>query len=412
VHAANRSGRDLISQDLGCDTPRVLKSDLYGAFEDLDSGEQQVLTQLRVFLEETAHPLLADHWERGEFPMQLVQPLIDLRLMDPPGLNQEPSALYASWRSFELARVDVSLATYYNGQAGLFRTAVNQGGSPAQIRDWDPHIRSWELSGVFALTEPDHGSDIAGGFATTCRKDGDHWMLNGAKRWIGGAGMADRLATFARDLDTGGVRCLLVDRAAPGVALKKITGKTALRIVQNFDIEFVDVQVEDEWRLAEISTFADVARCLRYMRGDVAWMATGAAAGAYEAALKYTLARHQFGQPLAGFQITQEKLVRMLANVTASLALCTRLTARAAKGVVRDEDSALAKQFTAARLRESVALAREVCGGNGITLEADVGRFHADAEAIYSYEGTNEINSLVVGRAATGISAFTRKPIG
>lgn len=389
----------------------MLVSDLYGVFDDLDPAEREVLVSLRTFLEQTAHPLLADHWERAEFPVELVQPLIDMRLMDPPALAREPSALYANWRSFELARVDASLATYYNGQAGLFRTAILHGGSPEQIREWDPLVRSWELSGVFALTEPEHGSDIAGGIATTCRHVGDHWLVNGAKRWIGGAGMADRLATFARDVDSGGVRCLLIDRTAPGVTLKKITGKTALRIVQNFDIELVDVRVEDEWRLGAIETFADVARCLRYMRGDVAWMATGAAAGAYEAALKYTLARQQFGQPLAGFQLVQEKLARMLANVTASLSLCARLTDRAQKGVVRDEDSSLAKQFCAARLRETVALAREVCGGNGITLEADVARFHADAEAIYSYEGTNEINTLIVGRAATGISAFTRKPL-
>jgi glutaryl-CoA dehydrogenase len=410
--SGNRSVHEPIPQAPAAILKRVLTSDLYGAFDDLDGGEQAVLLELRAFLEQTAHPLLADHWERGEFPVELVQPLIDLRLMDPPALAGEPSALYENWRSFELARVDLSLATYYNGQAGLFRAAIRHGGSPAQIQAWDPRLCRWELSGVFALTEPEHGSDIAGGFATTCRQVGGDWILNGAKRWIGGAGMADRIATFARDLDTGGVRCLLVDRTAPGVTLRKITGKTALRIVQNFDIELVDVRVEDDWRLAEINTFADVARCLRYMRGDVAWMATGAGAGAYEAALSYTLARRQFGQPLAGFQITQEKLVRMLANVTASLALCTRLTARTQKGVVRDEDSALAKQFCAARLRETVALAREVCGGNGITLGADVARFHADAEAIYSSEGTNEINTLIVGRAATGISAFTRKPLG
>ena len=184
-------------------------------------------------------------------------------------------------------------------------------------------------------------------------------------------------------------------------------GKTSLRIMQNADITFDGVRVPASARLANINSFKDVAACLRNMRSDVAWIATGVAAGAYEAALRYVTTREQFGRPLAGFQLIQEKLARMLANVTACLGMVVRLTQQQEAGVYRDENSALAKMFTAQSLRETAALAREVVGGNGILLEYDVARFHADAEAIYSYEGTHEICALVVGRAVTGVGAFT-----
>ena len=166
------------------------------------------------------------------------------------------------------------------------------------------------------------------------------------------------------------------------------------------------MRVPDSARLARINSFADVAACLRNMRSDVAWIATGAAAGAYEAALKYVSERKQFGKPLASFQLIQEKLAQMLSNVTACLGMVVRLTEQQDQGLYKDESSAMAKMFTARMLRETVALAREVCGGNGIVLDYDVARFHADAEAIYSYEGTHEINALIVGRAVTGIGAF------
>lgn len=383
-------------------------ADLYDAFSLLPQDEQAVLVDLRDALARDVAPHLDDAWERGEFPDAIVEPLVSRRLMDPPILDgREPSALYGGFRNFELARLDTSVATFYNAQSGLFRTTIALGGSPEQARAWDPLVRSFELKGAFALTEPDHGSDIARGIATTCRRDGDEWVISGAKRWIGGAGQADRIAVLARD-ETGGVRAFLVARDAPGLTLRRIERKTSLRIMQNYDIDLDEVRVGDEWRLGGIQTFADVAGCLRAMRSDVAWIATGAAAGAYEAALRYTLTREQFGQPIASFQLIQERLARMLGLVTSSLSLVVRLTERQAGGVFRDEDSALAKMVTSANLRDVAALAREVCGGNGITLDTAVARFHADAEAVYSYEGTHDINSLIVGRAVTGIGAFVR----
>lgn len=382
--------------------------DPYGFTELLDDAERAVIARLSAVLAAEVEPLVADHWERGTFPEQIVAPLAALRLMDPPEFGGETDAdhaLYRGFRNFELARTDVSVATFYNGQSGLFRTSVELGGSAAQVEELAPRIRSFELRGAFALTEPDHGSDIARGMQATARRDGDDWVIDGRKRWIGGAVLADAIVVFART-DVDGVGAFLVPRDAPGIRLTTITGKTALRIVQNSDIDLVGVRVPESARLARVETFADVSRMLGAMRADVAWIAVGAQAGAYEAAVAYAAERQQFGRAIGGFQLVQAKLATMLANLTASLALVVRLTQRQAAGASTDEDSALAKLFTAARLRETVALGREIAGGNGILLASPLARFFADAEAVYSYEGTHDINALIVGRGITGLSAF------
>ncbi|MGF6833057.1 glutaryl-CoA dehydrogenase [Paenarthrobacter sp. TE4293] len=389
-------------------------ADWYDAEALLTTAERQALARLRGFLESEAKPLLAEYWERGEFPEQLAQPLIDLDLMEPADLTVDAPArgIYHGFRIFELARTDASLATWYTAQAGLFRTAIQVGASVEQHKEWMPKVIDFSLKGVFSLTEPEHGSDIAGGLSTTARfeegPDGGSWVLDGAKRWIGGASTADVLCVFARDVADGQVKAFLVDRAAPGVSLEKIHGKTSLRMMQNAHITLDQVRVPETMRLHNVNSFKDVAAMLRAMRSDVAWIATGIQAGAFEAALAYVKERQQFGRSLGSFQLVQEKLARMLGNITASLSLVVRLTEQQNWGIYRDQDSALAKMQTSLIMRETVALAREVVGGNGITLAADVARFHADAEAVYSYEGTHEINALIIGRALTGEGAFTR----
>ena len=384
--------------------------DVYGFTDRLTATEQTVLAELRTTLQEQVHPYLNDAWHEDRFPEEIIAPLESLHLMDPPALKAagEPvRGIFESMRTFELARCDTNVATFFNAQAGLFRTVVKEGGDAAQIAELDPKIVNYDLLGVFALTEPDNGSDVARGLQTTAAQNPDGtWTINGAKRWIGGAFRADVLATFARDTADNEVKAFLVPREAEGVTLEKIERKASLRIMQNAHITYHNVQVDDSVRLKNINSFRDVAACLRLMRSDVSWIAAGAMAGAYEAAVRYTTQRKQFGKPIAGFQLIQEKLATMLANVTASVAMAMQLTEQQAAGVYKDENSALAKMFTASKLRETVALAREVCGGNGITLDTDVARFHADAEAVYSYEGTHEINALIVGRAITGQSAF------
>lgn len=390
-------------------TSDAIGLDPYGyAQTHLSVPARRALAGLAATLERDVAPLLRDAWETATMPAGILAALVPLDLMAPEGVaaDEAASTMFSGFRNYVLARADVSVATLYNAQSGLFRAAVNLGGSAEQAAALDPLIRSFALRGVFALTEPDHGSDIAGGLATTARRDGDEWVLSGAKRWIGGADTADTLAVFARDVADGEVKLFLVDRTAPGVSLEIITGKVALRPMQNAVITLDEARVGERSRLQNVNSWRDVARILRTMRSDVAWIAAGLQAGALEAAVRYVRAREQFGRPIGGFQLVQEKLARMLGNAVASLGMAVQLSARQDAGQWSDENSALAKMTTARQARETVALGREVLGGNGILLEHDVARFFADAEAVYSYEGTHEINALIVGRALTGTSAF------
>lgn len=384
--------------------------DVYGISDRLTDTEKTVLAELRTALDEKVHPYLNDAWNEDRFPEEVIDPLESLRLMEPPALKKagEPvRGIFEAMRTFELARCDINVVTFFNAQAGLFRTVINEGGDAEQVAELDPKVTNYDLLGVFALTEPDNGSDVARGLQTAATQNADGtWTISGEKRWIGGAFRADVICTFARDTADNQVKAFLVPREAAGVTLEKIERKASLRIMQNAHITYDKVQVDDDARLKNINSFKDVAACLRLMRSDASWIAAGAMAGAYEAAVRYTTQREQFGKPIAGFQLIQEKLATMLANVTASVAMAMQLTEQQEAGVYKDENSALAKMFTAKKLRETVALAREVCGGNGITLDTDVARFHADAEAVYSYEGTHEINALIVGRSITGQSAF------
>lgn len=375
----------------------------------LTPAERSALLRLRKVLDTDVRPLVNEYWSRDEFPEQVIPKLTGLNMMNPQEIidaGETPSELFAGFRTFELARCDASMSTFYNAVAGLFRTTVNLGGSPEQAAAMDPLIQSFELFGVFCLTEAEHGSDIAGGLATTAERSGDTWIINGNKRWIGGVWVADTLAIFARDVADNQVKCFLVPKNTPGVSYTKIMNKASLKMMQNADITLENVRVDDSTRLLNINSFADVAGLLRQMRSLVSWIACGVMAGAYEAAVKYTLKRQQFGKPIASFQLIQEKLARMLANLTSALAMTVRLTQQQQDGVFIDANSSMCKMQTSLLMRETVALAREVVGGNGIVVDYDVARFFADAEAIYSYEGTHEINALIVGRSITGIGSF------
>jgi glutaryl-CoA dehydrogenase len=279
-------------------------------------------------------------------------------------------------------------------------------GSEEQKQRWLPAMARMEKIGAFGLTEPDVGSGVARGLTTTARRDGDEWVLDGQKKWIGNATFADYVVIWARDVEDNQVKGFVVEPPAPGFSTTKMRDKIALRVVQNASITLEGVRVPEANRLQNANSFRDTAKVLRLTRAGVAWMSVGCARGAYEHALAYAKQRQQFGRPIAGFQLVQDQLVRMLANVTASACLCVRLSQLQDAGLADDQQSALAKAFCTVRMRETVGLARELLGGNGILLEYHVGRFVADAEAIYSYEGTREINTLIVGRAITGTGAF------
>ncbi|WP_127818921.1 acyl-CoA dehydrogenase family protein [Microbacterium sp. CPCC 204701] len=383
-------------------------TDPYDFESRLTEAERAVLVRLRTFLDREVAPIVDDYWERGEFPVHLPDLFAAERFLDPAELREageDPSALFIGFRVMEIARVDASVSTYFSGQATMIIGAVLHGADDAQIAEWMPRIDTYDLRGVFAITEPDHGSDVARGMRTTARRDGGEWLLDGRKMWIGSAAYATHVCVVARE-ESGAIRAFLVPTDAPGLTIEKIAGKASLRIVDNARITLEGVRVPESARLQRVERFADVARMLRHMRASTVWQAVGVQMGAYENALRYVTTREQFGREIGRFQLVQEKIARMLGNITASLGMAVRLAELQQQGVYRDEDSALAKYWVCARLRETVALAREVCGGNGILLVTGVARHFADAEAIYTYEGTNEISALMAGRAATGLSAF------
>ncbi|PZE36529.1 MULTISPECIES: acyl-CoA dehydrogenase family protein [unclassified Curtobacterium] len=387
----------------------LLESDFYRFQEQLTDQERASLGKLREYLERDVAPIADDYWARAEFPNQVIAPLAELGMYGPgvPLVRQfENSAVYRGWAALELGRVDAGIATFIGVQSGLAMNSIAVAGSDEQQREWLPRMASGEIVGAFGLTEPLSGSDSARGLRTTARREGDTWVLNGAKRWIGNATFADVVVIWAKDVADGQVKGFLVTSDTPGFTATKIEDKIALRSVQNADITLEDVRVPEARRLQHADSFRSTAAVLRLTRTEVAWQAVGISVGAYEAALRYARERVQFGKPIASHQLIQDLLVKSLANITASIALCAQASALQDQGLGGDEHSAMAKAFATARMRETVGWCREVQGGNGIVLEKGVARFFADAEAIYSYEGTREVNTLIVGRAVTGQAAF------
>lgn len=386
-----------------------LASDFYSYASLLTDREQEALGALREWLEREVRPIVNDHWERAEFPMQVVKPLAEHGALSYAWEETRPfenSAVFRGFVALELARVDASVGTFVGVQNGLATGSLAVAGSAEQRREWIPKLASGEVIGAFGLTEPLSGSDSARGLRTTARREGDTWILNGQKRWIGNATFSDITIIWAKDEADGQVKGFIVPTSTPGYAATKIEGKVSLRMVQNADITLTDVAVPESLRLQEADSFRATAAILRQTRAEVAWSAVGTAIGAYEAAVRYATEREQFGRPIGSHQLIQDLLVKCLGNITASLGMVVRVSELQDRGELRDEHSALAKAYATARMRETVAWAREACGGNGIVLEYEVARFFADAEALYSYEGTREMNTLIVGRAITGQAAF------
>ncbi len=387
----------------------VIDADFYELEELLDEHDRQLVLRVRDFMEKSVAPVINHYWIREEFPHDLVPGLAELGIAGLaceghgcPGGNSVLDGMIA----LELARVDPSIATFMGVHGGLAMGSIYLCGSQEQKQRWLPAMARMEKIGAFALTEPDVGSGVAGGLTTTAQRDGDIWVLNGQKKWIGNATFADHIIVWARDVADNQVKGFVVEGGTEGFSPEKMHNKIALRVVQNAQITLDNVRVPEENRLQEATSFRDTAKVLRLTRAGVAWQATGCARGAYEHALAYATERQQFGRPIAGFQLVQDLLVRMLSNITASACLCVRLSQLQDQGQAKDHHSALAKAFCTVRMRETVGWARVLLGGNGILLDYQVGRFVADAEAIYSYEGTREINTLIVGRAITGLGAF------
>ncbi|TFC49452.1 acyl-CoA dehydrogenase [Cryobacterium sp. TMT2-17-1] len=390
-------------------TFELLPSDFYGYENLLTDQEKTALANLRAYLESDVRPIVNGCWERAEFPAEVIRPLAALGAYSfgwPETRPFQNSAVFRGFVALETARVDASVATFVGVQNGLACGTVSATGSPEQRDEWLPRLASGELVGAFGLTEPLSGSDAAQGLRTTATRTGDTWLLNGAKRWIGNATFSDITIIWAKDTADGMVKGFIVTTDTPGYSATRIEGKISLRSVQNADIVLENVIVPEKNRLQNANSFKDTAKVLRLTRAEVAWAAVGTSIGAYEAAVAYAKERTQFGKEIGGHQLVQDLLVKSLGNITASLGMVVRVSQMLDEGSQRDEHAALAKLFTTARMRETVAWCRELFGGNGIVLSYDVARFFSDAEAVYSYEGTREMNTLIVGRSITGQAAF------
>ena len=383
--------------------------DFYSLELKLTKEEREIQMKMRNFMETEVKPIANEYWNKAEFPHQIIPKMAELNVC---GIAYEgygcpnQSFMMEGILAMELARVDVSISTFFGVHSGLAMGSIYLCGSEEQKQEWLPKMQKFEKIGAFGLTEPEVGSGVAGGLGTTCKKEGDEWVLNGQKKWIGNATFSDITIIWARDLDSDQVKGFIIRKENPGFKAKKMPNKMALRTVQNAIITMTDCRIPEGDRLQKANSFKDTAKVLRMTRAGVAWQAVGCARGAYEAALKYTQKREQFGRPIASFQLIQNHLVEMVSNLTAMQTLCFRLSEMQDADILSDEHASLAKVFCSMHTRDVVSRAREVMGGNGILLEYDVARFVADAEAIYSYEGTKEINSLIVGRAITGYSAF------
>lgn len=380
-----------------------------GDFYDFDGmlapEERERLQEIRDFLAKEVRPIAVDCWNRGEFPMEIIPKIAELNIVSPVH-RQGHTNVFAGLAHAEFTRADASLATFMGVHDGLFTGSIEALASEEQKAAWLPDVYAMKKIGAFGLTEPLGGSDVAGGTRTTARREGENWILNGAKRWIGNATFSDWVVIYARDVADNQVKAFLVDTKLPGYSASKIENKTALRTVQNADIVLENVVVPHEFKLAGGNSFRDTNKVLKVTRLAVAWQAVGQQMAAFDVARRYAVERHQFGRPIASFQLVQDQLVKMLGNTVASMGMMVRLAQLEDLGQAKDEQSALAKAFTTARMRETVAMGRSILGGNGIVSDYEMAKIFADAEAIYSYEGTYEINTLVVGRAITGISAI------
>jgi glutaryl-CoA dehydrogenase len=379
--------------------------DFYLTDSLLTDEERAVRDRVRAFAEEHVRPVAARAWERAEFQTHLVPMLADLGIVGGsvqgygcPSLSSVAYGLATQ----ELARVDSSFATFFGVHSGLAMGAIAACGSEEQKRRWLPRMARCEVTGAFALTEPEHGSDAAH-LTTRAVRDGDGYVLEGAKRWIGNGTICDLAVVWARAED--GIAGFLVECPNPGFRATVIEGKLSKRGVWQADIRLEGCRVPAAHRMPT-GGFRAVADILSKTRHNVAWAALGEAIACYEAALAYALRREQFGKPIASFQMVQTKLVAMLGEVTKAQLLAIQSGRLKDRGLATPGMTALTKLNNAAMARAAAATAREILGGNGILQEYDVMRHLCDLESVFTYEGTHEVNTLVVGREITGVAAF------
>jgi len=388
---------------------RSLGTDYFGIADQLTGEERDYLRRTRDFVDTEVLPAINEYWEHAEFPWPLVKKMGELGIVGDgiQGYGCPPmSPIATGLVHMEVNRGDGSLGTFLGVQAGLAMQSIAMLGSEEQKQRWLPGMAALDKLGAFALTEPTHGSDSIA-LETTARRDGDTWVIDGQKKWIGNGTIADVVVVWARDTADGQVKGFLVEKGSPGYDAKRIDGKGSLRAVWQAEITLTDLRVPEENRLPGARTFKDAGRVLAGTRNAVAWGALGHATAAYDIAVAYCGQRKQFGKPLVSFQIVQDRLVKMLAEVTAMQLYCLRLGRLIEEGRLTDTIAALAKMNNTRKARQVCWEARDLLGGNGILLDFHVVRHMADMEAIHTYEGTETIQTLIVGKDITGVGAFT-----
>ena len=387
---------------------RSLGTDYFRIADQLTREEVSYWRRTRDFVDDEVLPVINGYWERAEFPWPLVEALAKLGVVGDgiEGFGCPPMSPIASGLvHMELNRGDGSLGTFLGVQAGLAMQSIAMLGSEEQRQRWLPEMARLDKIGAFALTEPLHGSDAVA-LETSARRHGDDWVLNGTKKWIGNASIADVVVVWARDLTDGQVKGFLVEKGTPGYGATRIDGKGSLRAVWQAEVTLSDLRLSDEDRLPGAKTFKDTGRVLAGTRNSVAWAALGHATAAYDTAVAYCRQRQQFGKPLVSFQIVQDRLVKMLAEVCSMQLYCLRLGRLIQEGRMTDTIAAIAKMNNTRKARQVIHEARDLLGGNGILLDFHVMRHMADIEAIHTFEGTETIQTLIVGRDITGVGAF------
>jgi glutaryl-CoA dehydrogenase len=390
-----------------------MTTDYYLLDELLDDEARAVRDRVRKFVDTELLPVINDYWDRAEFPFPLVPRIAELGIIgstisgyECPGLSR----LAAGMVTLEMSRGDGSVNTFIGVQSGLAMGSIALLGSEEQKQRWLPAMAALDKIGAFGLTEPEHGADSVA-LETSARRDGDQWVLNGAKRWIGNASIADVIVVWARYTDDGRVKAFVVEKQPDGsypdgYSTELITGKMGKRAVWQPDVLLSDVRVPADNKLAGAHSFRDATRVLTATRGGAAWESLGHAVAAYEIALDYAKQRQQFGRPIASFQLVQHKLATMLAEITSMQLYCVRMAQLQEQGRFTGPMASLAKMNHAQKARQVCLDARDILGGNGLLISHHIARHLTDMEVVHTYEGTDSIQALIVGRDVTGISAF------
>lgn len=381
--------------------------DFYGADALLTEEERLVRQTVREFVDAEVVPLLRDAWEKGEFPRSLIPKIAQLGLLGATiqgygcaGMGPVAYGLALQ----ELERGDSGVRSFASVQSGLVMYPIWAFGSDAQKEKYLPRLQRAEIVGCFGLTEPDFGSN-PGGLQTRAVRKGDRWILNGTKMWITNATLADLAVVWARG-EGGRIEGFLVERGMKGFCTQEIRGKLSLRASDTGEILLRDCEVPEENRLPGTQGLKSALSCLNQARYGIAWGAVGAAMGCYEEALDYARQRVQFSRPIAGYQLVQRKLVDMLTEITKAQLLCLQLGRLMERRQATFVQVSLAKRNNVYQALQIARMARDILGANGILNEYSAMRHMCNLETVYTYEGTHDIHTLIVGEHITGLAAY------